>query len=93
VRRIPGAVSLSRGAMALRMLIDWLGDGNFGAVLYLRLYLHHMVGEGRRMYKALPPPPARNSSPTEAAPRRRREPRRAGDAPMEAFKASTAPPS
>ena len=92
MRRIPGAVSLSRGAMALRMFVDWLGDGNFGAVLYLRLYLHHMVGEGRRMYQALPQPP-RSSSPTEAAPRRRREHRHPGEAPVEALKASTAPPS
>lgn len=44
---IPFATSLSRGVMALKMLYTWLLDGNFGAMIYLRLYLHYLVGRGR----------------------------------------------
>lgn len=55
--RIPGMVAFSRFVMASKMLVDWLFDGNFGAVLYLRLYLHHMFGAGRAIHRVPLEPP------------------------------------
>ncbi len=46
---IPLAVPFARFVMAAKMLFTWLFDGNFGAGIYLRLYLHHIVGRGRRL--------------------------------------------
>jgi radical SAM superfamily enzyme YgiQ (UPF0313 family) len=46
---IPGMVAASRFVMASKMLADWVRGGHFDAVLYARLYLHHMIGKGRRM--------------------------------------------
>lgn len=51
---IPGMVAVSRFVMAAKMLVDWLFDGHFDAVLYARLYLHHMIGKGRRLNDTRP---------------------------------------
>ncbi len=53
---VPGMVTVSRMVMATRMLVDWLFDGNFGAQIYLRLYLHHIFGRGRRLNDVDPRP-------------------------------------
>ncbi len=53
--RIPFMVPLSRGIMATKMMVDWLVDGNFGALMYLRLYTHHMFGKGRKLNRVPPP--------------------------------------
>ena len=58
--KVPGLAAASRFVMATKMLIDWLFDGNAGAIIYLRLYLHHMIGKGRKINdvpKDPPPPP------------------------------------
>jgi hypothetical protein len=46
---IPFAVPFARFVMASKMLFTWLFDGNFGAGIYMRLYLHHILGRGRRL--------------------------------------------
>jgi radical SAM superfamily enzyme YgiQ (UPF0313 family) len=47
--RIPFMIPMSRFVMAVKMLVDWVLDGNFGAGIYSRLYLHHILGKGRRL--------------------------------------------
>ncbi len=59
--RVPMMVPMSRLIMASKMMADWVLDGNFGALMYLRLYAHHIVGRGRNLNRSQAESPRQGS--------------------------------